>query len=408
MSIEVRPLTADAVPAFRSAITATFGYDTDLEDTQAAARFEALFELDRMFPVFDGEEIVATGGDFGFDMAVPGEQQVRTSGLTIIAVRPTHTRQGALTAMMREHFGRARERGEPLGALWASEFPIYGRFGYGASGALNDVKLDARHAGRGGREDGVTVRLVDVDEARKVLPGIYAAVQPTRPGMYKRSEAWWEHRHFADPEKHRGGASALRFAVAEAGGKPVGYVSYRQKANWDQLAEGEILIRDMMPVTDAAYRALWHFIISIDLFPIVKYWNNPVDDPLVFLLEDGRAVETKTHDALWTRLIDVPAAVRARRYSSDGTVTIRVADSFCQWNDGSYRIEVDGGVAACERVTAAADVSMSVGALGALYLGGRNARALARVGLLDGEPAAVGKLDALFRSYPAPWCPEIF
>ena len=72
MSIEVRPLTADMVPAFRSALAATFGYDTDLEDTEAAERFGALFERDRMFPVFDGDEIVATGGDFGFEMTVPG------------------------------------------------------------------------------------------------------------------------------------------------------------------------------------------------------------------------------------------------------------------------------------------------------------------------------------------------
>ncbi len=408
MSIEVRPLRPDAVPAFRSALASTFGYDIDLEDASDAERFDALFELDRMFPVFDGDEVVATGGDFGFDMAVPGGRQVRTSGLTIITVRPTHTRQGALTAMMRKHFDRARERGESLGALWASEFPIYSRFGYGASVAVNDIKLDARHAGRGGNEVGVTVRLVNVDEARKMLPGIYAAIQPTRPGMYKRSEPWWAHKHFADPEKHRGGASAMRFAVAEAGGEPIGYVSYRQKASWEQLAEGEIHIRDMMPVTDAAYRALWHFIISIDLFPIVKYWNNPVDDPLVFMLRDGRAVETKTFDGLWTRLIDAPAALEARRFTADGALTIRVEDTFCEWNDGTYRLQVDGGMATCERVTAEPDVAMPVSTLGAIYLGGRSARALARVGMVDGDASDLKKLDDMFRSYPAPWCPEIF
>jgi predicted acetyltransferase len=408
MSIEVRPLTVELAPAFRSAISSTFGYDADLEDPGAAAHFEALFELDRMFPVFDGNEVVATGGDFGFQMAVPGEQQLSTSGLTIVTVRPTHTRQGALTMMMREHFARARERGEPLSALWASEFPIYGRFGYGPSGSLKEIRIDARQAGRGGREEGVTVRLVDVDEAKKLLPGIYAAIQPTRPGMYIRSGAWWEHRHFRDPEKHRGGASALRFAVAEAKGEPVGYVFYRQKASWDQLTEGEIHIREMMPVTDAAYRALWHFIVGIDLFPIVKYWNNPVDDPLEFLFHDGRAIRTKASDALWTRLVDVPAALRARRYSGDGAVTIHVADSFCDWNDGSYRIEVDDGAATCERVTSAPEVVMPASTLGALYMGGRNARALARVGLLEGDAGAIGKLDTLFRSYPAPWCPEIF
>jgi predicted acetyltransferase len=396
------------VPAFRSAIASTFGYDADLEDLEAAARFEALFERDRMFPVLDGDEVVATGGDFGFAMAVPGEQQVATSGLTIIAVRPTHTRQGALTMMMREHFARARERDEPLGGLWASEFPIYARFGYGPSAEIADIKLDARQAGRGGGEEGVAVRLVGAEEAKKALPGIYTTIQPTRPGMFKRSEEWWTHRHFVDPEKHRGGASALRFAIAEAGGEPVGYMTYRQKASWEQVAEGEILIREVMPATDAAYRALWHYAVNIDLFPIVKYWNNPVDDPLAFLLFNGRAVEKKAFDGLWTRLIDVPAALQARRYVTDGSIALRVEDAFCDWNDGTYLIEVDGGEATCRPATVEPDVSLPVSALGALYMGGRNARALARVGLLHGSSAAVAMLDSLFWSYPAPWCPEIF
>jgi predicted acetyltransferase len=408
MSIELRPLTADVVPAFRSAISANFGYDADLEDAEAATRFEELFERERMFPLFDGDEIVATGGDFAFEMAVPGEQQVLTSGLTIVTVRPTHTRQGALTMMMREHFARARERGEPLGALWASEYPIYARFGYGACGDISDIKLDARQAGRGRHEAGITVRMVGVEEAKEALPGIYEAIQPTRPGMYKRSDHWWEHRHFTDPEKYRGGASALRFAIAEAAGEPVGYMSYRQKASWEEVSEGQILIREMMPATDGAYRALWHFAINIDLFPIVKYWNNPVDDPLPFLLDDGRAVETKTFDGLWTRLVDVPAALCARRYVADGALTIRVEDSFCEWNDATYRLEVAGGVAVCERVTAEPDLSMPASTLGALYMGGRSARALHRVGLLQGDPEALTKLDSVFSSYPSPWCPEIF
>ena len=71
-------------------------------------------------------------------------------------------------------------------------------------------------------------------------------------------------------------------------------------------------------------------------------------------------------------------------------------------------VEVAGGVATCKRVTAEPDVSLPASTLCALYMGGRNANALARVGLLQGDPAAVTKLDNPFRSYPAPWCPEIF
>lgn len=408
MSFEIRPLTDDDVPAFRQELSATFGYDADLEDEAGAARFGAVFDNDRMFPAFDGHEIVGTGGDFAFDLTVPGGSRVPTAGLTIITVRPTHTRQGVLTAMMREHCDRAREREEPLGGLWASEVPIYGRYGYGASTIMSDVKLDARFAGRGGSEEGVTVRLVGVDEARKLLPGMFDQVRVTRPGMYSRSDVWWKHRIFSDPEAHRDGASSLRYVIAESNGEAVGYALYRQKSNWSTMADGEIRVRELIPVTASGYRTLWHFLVSIDLFPIVKYWNNPIDDPLHFLLRDGRAAETKISDALWTRLIDLPAALEARTYERDGSIVLRVEDEFCGWNDGTYRLSVSEGVAQCEVVVAEPDVSLPVATLGSLYMGGHSAQSLARVDLLQGDVDSVGRLDDLFRSYPAPWCQEIF
>ncbi len=409
MSFEIRPLLQEQIPAFRQAISAGFGYDADLEDEMGAERFDAIFDRDRAFPAFDGDDVVGTGSDFELTLTVPGGAQVPMSGLTIITVRPTHTRQGVLTAMMREHVDRAHANGEPLGGLWASEVPIYGRFGYGAAVLMHGVKLDARLAGRGGRESGVTVRLVDVDEAKRLLPGIYDRVQKTRPGMYQRSEDWWTYRLFHDPEKQRDGASALRHAVAEQNGGPVGYVSYRQKASWDQLAEGEIRIRELLPASDSAYRALWNYAVNVDLFPIVKYWNNPVDDPLPLVLQDGRAVTTTDYsDGLWIRLIDVAAALEKRTYTGSGSVVIQVADPFCVWNEGTYRLSIEEGRAACEKVTGVPDISMNVNTLGALYMGGRDAVAYARAGRIDGDIESISRLGSLFRSSPAPWCAEIF
>jgi len=408
MSFEIRKLTPEDVPAFRQAIAAGFGHDADLEDETGSERFDAIFKLDRANAAFDGDAIVGTGGDFEFEMTVPGGAQVATSGLTIVTVRPTHTRQGVLTAMMREHFDQAMGRGEPLGALWASEAPIYGRFGYGAAAVMHDVKLDARHTGRGGSEPGVTVRLLEIDEAKKALPRIYEQVQPTRPGMYKRSADWWTYRLFYDPEKWREGASATRYAVAEQNGEAIGYLSYRQKGNWDLLSEGEIRITELMPATDAAYRALWHYAVSIDLFPIVKYWNTPADDPLAHLVRDGRAVATKVTDSLWLRLIDVPMALQLRTYEGSANLVLRITDRFCGWNDGTYRLTVDEGVATCEQITADADVELTVGTLGSLYLGGHSAAALARAGSISGDISAVQRLDRLFGGTLEPWCPEIF
>ena len=168
MSFEIRTPSEEDIPAFRQAISAGFGDDADTDEA-ATARFAAIFDLDRMYAAFDGDEIVATGGDFGLALTVPGGAQVPMSGLTIISVRPTHTRQGMLTAMMGRHFELARERGERLGGLWASEVPIYSRYGYGPSVLLHKLELDARRTVDEGRER-LAERLRErVDAVREVL-----------------------------------------------------------------------------------------------------------------------------------------------------------------------------------------------------------------------------------------------
>ncbi|MCP3996561.1 MAG: GNAT family N-acetyltransferase, partial [bacterium] len=409
MTFELRELTEDLMLPFRQAISTGFGYDLDLEDKTSAERFAAVFDRERMYPAFDGEKIIGTGGDFGLTVTVPGGTQVPMSGLTVITVQPTHTRQGILTAMMRRHIDRARDRGEPLGGLWASEVQIYGRFGYGAAVRMRGVKYDARHSGRGRSESGVTVRLLDAEEASGILPGLFSEVQKARPGMFQRSETWWKYRLFHDPEKVRDGASAMRHAVAELDGEPVGYMSFRQKASWDHLADGEIRVREAIATTDAGYRSLWHFVTNIDLFPIVKYWNIPIDDPIDYLLLNGRTVATEDlSDGLWIRLVDVPAALEARTYRGSGSITIGVADGFADWNEGTHRLTVEEGSARCKKVAAHPDVTMDVNTLGSLYLGGVDAMGLARAGRIDGSAEAVRTLDELFRGAVAPWCPEIF
>ncbi len=46
---------------------------------------------------------------------------------------------------MRAELDEAHARGDPLAALWASEEPIYGRFGYGPAAFAGDVSIQKGH-----------------------------------------------------------------------------------------------------------------------------------------------------------------------------------------------------------------------------------------------------------------------
>ena len=71
-------------------------------------------------------------------------------------------------------------------------------------------------------------------------------------------------------------------------------------------------------------------------------------------------------DSLWVRIVDVAAALAARRLGDAVPVVIEVADAFCDWNAGRWKVSAKGA----ERTSDAADLACDVTALGSVYLGG--------------------------------------
>ncbi len=405
MDITVRSIGEDEALEFQRTFDGVFGNGLADEDCR---RFLSTHPLDRTFAAFDGDAMVGTSADLPFEVTVPGGM-LPMAGLTVVAVRPTHRRRGVMSAMLRAYTDAVHERGDPLGGLWAAEAPIYGRFGFGSAVDKEAIAFDGRRLeildGRDLRE----LALLDLDEARNVLPGVYDQVRLRRPGMLNRSAAWWEYRHFFDPEQERHGASANRFVVAYDAGEPCGYVVFRQKPEWDDgHAAGTIRVTEVIAVDGDTERALWHFLSRVDLFPLVAWDNAPVEGTLAWIASDSRRVERKVSDSLWLRLFDIPAALAGRRYRADGRLVLEIGDEYCSWNEGCYELIAEGGAAECRRTEAVPDLVMTAATLAALYLGGRTCSALADARLVAGEPRAVDLADGLFRWDRAPWCAEIF
>ena len=404
---EVRPITENEADLFRARLSRGFGGDADADDG-AAERFRELFDLERSVAAFDEGDIVGTGGAFPFEITVPGGTTTPMGGTTIITVQPTHRRRGVLTEMMNRHLDDVHSRGEPIAVLWSSESSIYGRFGYGLATQRHKVTMSApdieltspQHRGR--------VRLLDADDAMPILVDVYERARTEVSGMLSRSEAWWRLRRMRDDDSIRGGRSARRYAVYEEDGSPAGYATFRQKEKWEEFPEGEIQVIEVIANTAGAHRGLWSFLVNIDLYPSVDWWNAPVDDPLPFHVADSRRVRRELFDALWVRLIDIPKALESRSYEFDGSVVMGVDDGFRPENTGSYRLTVEGGVAGCARVGDEPDLSCDVDVLGHLYLGGGDALAMAHANRITGDPEAIRVMQTMFKTDRAPWCPEVF
>ena len=378
-------------------------------DEELAASLE-ITEFDRTLAFFDGPEIVATAGIFSYDLTVPGGL-LPCGGVTRVSVLSTHRRRGLLTAMMRRQLDDLHERSEPLAALYASEAPIYGRFGYGLATYQASVEVQrayaafAKTAGANGR-----LSLVDVPTAVPAFARAWEQSRVDQPGMLRLDERWVRNQ-LADLELHREGASPqYRVLYQEDDARPSGFAIYRVKMDWDASGPNGTLRLEMLIAASAeAYAALWRYVLGVDLIARVTAEMRPVDEPLRFLLADSRQPRTRIEDGLWLRLVDVAKALAGRRYAVDDRLVLGVRDQFCPWNAGQLELQGGPNGAEARSTTASPDLQLDVADLGALYLSGNRFRTLHRSGrVTELRPGAVARADAMFAIDRAPWSPSHF
>lgn len=385
MSIDVRTAVPADLPAIHTVGMRAFG-----EDMSAAAQAEmaGLMPAERHVVAVDGPDIVGVTALMPLTLTVPGGAQLPTAGISNVTVAATHRRRGVLRSIFTaQHQGLLADY--PLAALTASEATIYPRFGYGPATVNQRVEIDRRAVTFAATApDPGGVRQLDAATARERVGEVHARWQSRTPGALHRSASWWDWQ-LADRAEDRRGASGLFFLV-----HPDGYATYRAR---DARAE----VVEVVAATDAAHAALWRVLLGLDFADTVSAVLAP-DDALPWLLTDTRAVRlVRVRDGLWVRVLNVPAALSARRCAVELDVVLEVADGFLG-RGGRFRLRGGPDGAECARTDAPAAVACDVADLGSLYLGGHRASGLARAGRLTGEPAALARLDLALLTEQAP------
>ena len=392
MKLEIGPVAEERRDEWWAIQETVFAFEFKDEEKDL---FAAVQEWDRAWAAYDGDLMVGSAASLTLATTVPGGAAVPTAGLTAVSVLPTHRRSGALTRMIRASFEDARDRGDPLAALLASESPIYGRFGYGASTQAADLTIERNHAVmKPGPQTTGRVRLVGVEEARRIVPDLQEASTSGRaiPGSVTRTDPMWD-LYFHDPEHWRDGASKRMWAIYENGdGEPRGYVRYRLKGKWEQAVPSYSLIVLTLHAVDAeAYAALYSYCFSIDLVSEIKVYSRRVWDPVFELIADPRRVKRLMSDGLWVRLVDVPAALSARQYRVEDRIVLEVQDDFCPWNDGRFLLDGGPDGAECSPTDAEPDLRIGAADLASTFLGDGRLPAQAWAGRVHGEPDAIAR-----------------
>ncbi|MYT32572.1 MULTISPECIES: GNAT family N-acetyltransferase [unclassified Streptomyces] len=405
--MEIRPTTDEDLDVFVETLHAAFGRFPQSPIEDGGPWWSAL-EMDRglLALTADGRP-VGTAGAYSFELTLPGENRVPAAGVTGVGVLPSHRRRGVLSAMMRHQLTELRARGEFLSVLLASEAPIYGRFGYGPATYTGRLTVQRHRAtlalprARGTADapatgpDNGSVEVLRRAECGEILEEVYDRYRRAQPGALSRPHRWWTLGAGQPPI-----SPAPRYVAVhrDADGVPDGYASYSVDA--ETLTVDETIATD-----DAVFTALARFVLGHDLVSQIVFKHVPPDHPLRWQFADFRAGEVSGDtDWLWVRLLDVPRALTARGWSTDGELVLDVDDPFLG-EHGRHLLTVRDGKADCVPTDREPDLSLDIGDLGSVYLGGTAPSTLVRAGHIRAHrPDAATLADALFRTERPPHC----
>ncbi len=326
MTIDVRVADPSEYASAIDTISTAFVERPDIE--KVAAVFRRTWEDGRLIAAFDGEQAVGTFRTFTTELTVPGLAVVPAAAISAVGVKPTHRRQGILARMAAAAHADIVARGEVAAVLYASEYPIYGRFGYGPATLWADWVVNASLAAFRDPVPG-GVELVTPDAAAvEIVRGIHERARRARSGEIRRRDAGWPFRLGLEEEPWGETWKGFLLIRRDAAGVADGYARYTGKEKWEHhLPANGIEVQELVAASGHAYRALWAFLLAIDLVTEVRAGGLRVDERLPWLLRNARAARSEgPGDAIWVRLFDVPRALEARGYERADSLVLEVVD----------------------------------------------------------------------------------
>ncbi len=378
---------------------------------RAAEGLAGIWQPERTWAAFEGTQAVGTFHSWGTELTVPGLARIPVAAVSAVTVLPTHRRRGILTELSAREHAALQERGEIAAILYASEYPIYGRFGYGPATRWATWTVDTRMARmRRDGPGGVELVLPHAD-LEPVLRGAFERVRVAHAGEIRRRDITWGYRMGLREEPWGDRWKGFLALRRDAAGEVDGFVRYSGKESWaHHVPQNEINVQELVAATDEAYDALWRFLLELDLVARISIDPAREHERLPWVLVNARAARAEDPgEGLWVRLFDVARALETRTYEQSGSLVLDVVDPAAVGGRHRLALDVSPDGATCRPTDRLPDVALDVAALGAAYLGGTPVRrAVLVAGADEHTPGALRALDAMLRTVDAPHCSTFF
>jgi predicted acetyltransferase len=390
------PAADDAFPDWLRAVRRGFLEDEPSDEQTAATAARSGYK--RNLGVYDAlaglpAQPIGTITSWATELSVPGERGVPAVAISAVTVAQTHRRRGIARTMVESELRTAAACGIPIAVLTVSESTLYGRYGFAPAAAAASWTIECRRAGWVGPEPIGRVDFVARDRLRELAPALHERVRLTSPGELEMPGGHWDR--FAGTREDAERAGRLRaLQWADDDGVVRGVALYTVTEGETDFTKSRVDVQYLLTETDAAYSALWQFLLGLDLVAEVRARELSTDEPLRWMIADQRAATVTVTDHQYVRVIDVPAALEARAYDRPGAVAFEVSDpiglSGGRWllrvgDDGIGRVQ---GWEHASEVHGVPLVRLGVAELSAAYLGGVSLLTLARAGRLEASDAA--------------------
>jgi predicted acetyltransferase len=408
-AFHVRPARAGDLDRLLAIHVAAFPDDRGVDVRRRNFERNPLGGFDRLRVLETAGVVVAHAFLFSLD-AFFGGRPVPTAAIASVGIAPEARGRGIASQLLAELEREARARGDVIAMLHPYRQGFYRRLGYAPVTPSSWIHTSPRAVPAAWVE---RARTLPIDALRApagpdvpAIEACYLRAARRSTGLLARTSALWEKQR-CDERRH---VLALA-ATGGEGGEPLvrGYVAFEHEQR-EAHADVTLRVHELVADDDEARRVLLGALGAQRDQVRTLLWRAPQGDPLVLALEDAdrdRDGTEHVEHALGTivagpmvKILDRHRALGARGYLADGDPTFDVRGA----QPETLRLTVARGAGRAAAVDPAIDrasrVTFTEPALASMLFGGVRARDAARLGWVDGTPAALEALDAVFGAAP--------
>ncbi|ANZ43838.1 GNAT family N-acetyltransferase [Cloacibacillus porcorum] len=382
-NIDIKKLTAQDLDQYNGLLRYAFQVtektllESGWEDEDIKQSKFPVLERANVWGCFDEGELVSQFAVYPLDMNIHSVVYP-IAFITSVSTYPEYSGMGLMSQLMKKGLREMRDNGQSLSLLYPYSIPLYRKKGWEIisdkmSFTIRDVQLPKNIEVPG------YVRRVSWEDSDFMDLHTQFAKQ-THGCLFRNNLAWDEYWKWDEDDT----TVAIYYREDDL---PRGYMVYLIK-------DDVMYIKEMIYLDMESRKGLWKYIGAHESMVSEVRGYNYFSEPIAFSFDDSEIKET-IRPYIMGRIVDTKMFLEKYRFrgEAEGDVTLRISDSFLEWNDQSLTLDIFGGKCGITNAISRRHASMSIGTLTTLLLGYKRASELAELERIEADRETIKFLD---------------